>query len=875
MAKSPKVAAKTNKTKAPKEKKEPKAPKAKKEPKAPKEKKSSKATKAESELELNDVPIVDKNAFDIVSFMDESLIGIEKKTKTTSDSMNRYAERVSTGQLALDMYLNGGIVPGGWYTFSGGEQSCKSTFTMSVMASVIRTNFQGLALVHDYEGSTDADYVSNQLECFGVKIDAKTIFGVRDEESGAWIIRPRIRYYSPTSGEAYFNYMGMLRRTLPDKVVEKDGTAYYLFENTKENAKKLKGKYDVKWFSKNNQFKIKAPDGQMQVLSIIDSYPAMLPESQDQDDPSGAMAVQARMFSDGIKRFRGGMRRKMITVVGVNQLRQKPACMFGDPAYEPCGDALKFYCFSGDTYLNTDRGRIKASELMKTHSYNTPIELESIGGIQKALGIQLVPEQRKAVLFNVSGHKLVVSDRHRIHCLQQFVYPTGESSDLRACYATADTIRNSGSVHDFASIRLPSPEEVNARPDITAIRTSCWKTLGDHNLKEAEIPSYFGIRTRWVQTDEMQPEEASTLVADLLYCGILAVVVRLDTVKDHFVVRMPVLRNESIIYQCFLTDTSEDACLRLAKLQEHQRDIYMQLAAAKAYPQVILALNEFNDHIDRINRTAPVKEPHIHLNNTDAVMKAFDQALTQEFEPTVCLNEATYDGLIEKLAYIEDFYSLDDNLVPVYISEIDHLQEEMDMFDVCVPETEAVVTNGILSHNSDVRVRLTSRAIPPGWKGEGGIVTEKSATVEDGLDRYRFIAARTIKNKLGGVPNQTTWFRLWESDGNGKARGFDPVFDTFHYLKTLGIITGTRNRMKFAKPCPLYAEKAKAIDWDQFRTLINGSKKQIVEVCSDIGVKPVGLRLWAFKYVMSEAGRNHLRDSISRAGKASDDGTED
>ena len=39
---------------------------------------------------------------------------IEKKVKLSSDGFERYATRISTGCLALDMYLDGGLVPGGW-----------------------------------------------------------------------------------------------------------------------------------------------------------------------------------------------------------------------------------------------------------------------------------------------------------------------------------------------------------------------------------------------------------------------------------------------------------------------------------------------------------------------------------------------------------------------------------------------------------------------------------------------------------------------------------------------------------------------------------------------------------------------------------------
>lgn len=466
------------------------------------------------------VAVVDKAYLDLSGYMDDIIDAVEKKTKISSQNMMRYAPRISTGLLALDMYLDGGIVPGGWYTFSGGEQSCKSTLAMCIAAALIKQKFKGTTGYFDFEGSADEQYTANQLKTHGVNIDPKEIFGIKDDETGEWLIKPRIRYYSPDNGEKFFDYMSQIRRRLPDKNVEKDGKAFYVFENTQENRKIVGSNYDKKWFSTHNQFKSPAPDAHMQSLTIVDSYPAMLPDQVDDDEGSKAMALQARMFSEGIKRFRGGMRRKMMTLVGVNQLRQKPATMFGDPAYEPCGDALKFY--------------------------------------------------------------------------------------------------------------------------------------------------------------------------------------------------------------------------------------------------------------------------------------------------------------------------------------------------------------------SDVRLRMTSRAVPQGWpvlKEAPGIVGEESIEYKGGTDRYRFIAIRTIKNKMGGIPNQTTWVRLWEADGEGNARGFDPVFDTWHYMKTIGLLSGTRKNIKFDAITPF--ESKKGISWEQFRTLINGNKAQITEVCKDMGVKPNSLRAWCFKFLVSPKGREMLKQSIIKKSKSKDEDDED
>lgn len=102
-------------------------------------------------------------------------------------------------------------------------------------------------------------------------------------------------------------------------------------------------KYDKNYFKKTGKYRVRAKDGNLQALVILDSYPAMLPEKQDVDDPGSAMAMQARMFSEQIKRVKGKLRAKRIAIVGVNQLRKAPMVAYGNPEYEPCGESLKFY----------------------------------------------------------------------------------------------------------------------------------------------------------------------------------------------------------------------------------------------------------------------------------------------------------------------------------------------------------------------------------------------------------------------------------------------------------------------------------------------------------------------------------------------------
>lgn len=454
--------------------------------------------------------------------IDDMLDAVEKKFGLSSSLVERDEKRLSTGLLALDLILNGGIVGGGWYTIYGGEQSCKSTLTMTLMC-MIQNAIQLLqrkmaAGIFDYEGSSDIEYIGNMMQALGLKSDPSKIFGIKDDETGEWLVKPQIRYYMPDTGDEFYQVLGKIKRSLPD--IQKIGDQYwYVYDHTQENKKKFSGKYDTKYLTKTNKIRIPAPDGFMQAVYICDSFPAMLPKGLDDDDRNEAMAEQARMHAAGIKKIRAGMRKKRMTVIGVNQLRLRPAVMHGNPEYEPGGEALRFF--------------------------------------------------------------------------------------------------------------------------------------------------------------------------------------------------------------------------------------------------------------------------------------------------------------------------------------------------------------------SDVRIKSTSRGSAPyGFILDKGIMEEKSVTVENGKDIYRFIVLKTTKNKLGGIPNREVWARVWITDGEGRARGFDPVFDTFEYLKQLGYVDGTRNNLKFHPDVPLHG--AKKLGYEEFKVLVLGNRQQIEEVCRQTGLSKAGnIRAWCAKHCASGKGPKRYKDQVVLSSKEKIDTADD
>ncbi len=273
--------------------------------------------------------------------IDAQLDSIEKDYTLSGSSLNPDEVRQHTGTLTIDLLLSRGIVPG-WYTFFGPEQSCKSTGATTAMSAGLDSEIPILAYF-DFEGSTDPNYLSNIIahQTRGRGMDIKHVFGIRGDD-GSWIIKPRVRYYSEGVAEKFFDYLASLERRLPDKVCI-NKVWYYVYENTKANKALVGDRYDKKYLSKTGKLRVPAKDGTLQAMVIVDSYPAMLPERLDVDDPGSGMAAQARMFSEQLRRVKGKMKAKRIAVIGVNQLRKAPAVMFGNPEYEPGGEALKFF----------------------------------------------------------------------------------------------------------------------------------------------------------------------------------------------------------------------------------------------------------------------------------------------------------------------------------------------------------------------------------------------------------------------------------------------------------------------------------------------------------------------------------------------------
>jgi RecA/RadA recombinase len=293
------------------------------------------------------------------------------------DGIASSMEPMSTGMLAFDIILGGGLRPA-WYTNLGGEQSAKTTSTITMMAAALKGNVP-IVQYFDFEGSTASSltYVSNILKSSGVELTVEEVFGVRDPDSGKYITKPRVTYSAESVGEVFFDRLHALLKALPDK--RKLGRDWWLvFEDTKENKTKYGEQSDETMPRKyGSGIYIKAPDSKLQAVVITDSYPAMNPSSNDEEESDNSLALQARMFSKHLPRVKGMLARKMVAVVGVNQLRTNPMARFGPPETEPCGQALKFFSDARIKHTSRALSGVPTKPTPKENPDDKSTELES------------------------------------------------------------------------------------------------------------------------------------------------------------------------------------------------------------------------------------------------------------------------------------------------------------------------------------------------------------------------------------------------------------------------------------------------------------------------------------------------------------------
>lgn len=224
--------------------------------------------------------------FNLDKLIDEEAAGL-KLTPSNLIRGSMVKDAVSTGSLAVDLMTGGGFLPGMRSNTFGREQVGKTTFLYFAIKACILLKIH--VIMYDFEGSTDADRIAR----IGVKINW---FKELSKEEPIYF-----RYYDRMKhGEQAFRHAKRIMDRLPDK-----------------------------------------DEGQVQLVFCLDSLPAVPPEAQVDDDETGANAMRARLFSENLPLIKSRIAAKRCAWIDVNQLRTNPRALFGNPEYEPCGEAVR------------------------------------------------------------------------------------------------------------------------------------------------------------------------------------------------------------------------------------------------------------------------------------------------------------------------------------------------------------------------------------------------------------------------------------------------------------------------------------------------------------------------------------------------------
>jgi len=79
-------------------------------------------------------------------------------------------------------------------------------------------------------------------------------------------------------------------------------------------------------------------------LIVIDSVAALVPQAElDGEMGDSAMGLQARLMSQAMRKLRGKANNNGVTLIFINQIREKIGVMFGSPETTTGGRALKFF----------------------------------------------------------------------------------------------------------------------------------------------------------------------------------------------------------------------------------------------------------------------------------------------------------------------------------------------------------------------------------------------------------------------------------------------------------------------------------------------------------------------------------------------------
>ena len=256
---------------------------------------------------------------------------------------------ISTGILAYDLKLGGGLAGGRVHVEYGGERSGKSSRCTTLLGTCVIDEV--LPFFFDAETALDASYMDRILRN-SVGLTLKQLQGSIDA-NGEWVEPPLVRYYRENMGRKFFSLVHEMLNALPDIEQDRNGQFWRVTSNGKAAPT------------------YEECSGYPQALFLEDSVAALNPSIKgDVMDESNTMAPHARLLSWGFPLVKGLLGQKNATLFMTNQIRQKPGVTMGSPDY----------CPGGPTFLHNNDMRAKTES---RHPKSEEFEIAKLGFVCK------------------------------------------------------------------------------------------------------------------------------------------------------------------------------------------------------------------------------------------------------------------------------------------------------------------------------------------------------------------------------------------------------------------------------------------------------------------------------------------------------------
>lgn len=796
---------------------------------------------------------------------DELLDRVERKFKLARGGMSpeaRRSSRISSGLLGTDLMLGGGLYSGAWYTVFGGEGSAKSTHLAHMKISAARSGIPIMA-DYDYEGSSQPEYYDGIIEIHSNLKKVTNLYGLDDGE-GNWIIRPKVRYYNPNVAEDFFDSVASTLRRLPRKEFV-ENRWWYVWAPTKEGQEAARGRYSKSMYSKYKELYVEAESGLPQALYFLDSYPAMYPDNLDDDDAGRGMAAIARAMAENLPKIFSKLRSRGIIIAGANQLRLRPAVQFGCLHYDtpihfvdgrivPIGRVVEDKIKGSVWSLNETTGKLEPRRIKAWHNNGQVADngwlVVKTQGINTKGGVVTATVTPNHQVYTdrgwVEARDLTVDD----HVLSRYYsFMTGD----RAAFVAGVLSGDSCIVGDSRSINSSLRFQDNENQDYMAWKVmqlgmpGTWHEISRGKCFVTKPSAEWAILK--AQLGDRNPANLEQYITPLS----LAIMYMDDG-------NYRAERGCVVSYKRFKGNRREQQRIQAlwAKFGVNGEFSFASgtLRFTKAEAEKLYAL---------IGKYVP-QCMHYKLPVKWRRKSGFIKKFREHYEPQECWTRVL---------------SIESAGQKHYSAHV--TKAKKGLYDITVDGNHNYLAgksaNGFIVHNSpeyepagetlkfvsSVRIRQSAIVPPSGWprsKTNSSLCREPSVLHEGAYDTYRFINMRAIKNKLS-TPYLSAMQRVWTDDGTGRAHGFDPVFDTYRYLRDTGQMTGTIKTLK----CEMFGTK-KAIDFQAFKALVLQNGEQLKRTCKKLGITTnPRLRDQCFKQLANGTGTKmyfeHLKSGNS------------